>query len=305
MTQSQQTAATLRDEVQQAVDTGPHRMRIGLRPLADEDWIAPQSDFDAQLRAREAILSTQDDVIIATEGSIDAQAELLALVADHVTRYLPAHYTREGDSIHVHATGRRWPLSCADPSALRVLAALIPDDVCILSPNSSGQYIMTAAAVCFPTRWKLRPKMGRTLMDIHGPVPEYASRIGAAMDRLFESLAVERPLWRTNWSLLDSPALFQPVRPDRPGQALTSSTIGASVWLRSERQTLRRLPRTQDIVFTIRIRQVSLDEACQDPLTVKRLQTQLSTMFDALQHYKGVHSLRPAIDEYLRARSHE
>ena len=52
--------------------------------------------------------------------------------------------------------------------------------------------------------------LGRKLLN--APVPGYAETVSAATDRVMGALTPERPLWRRNWSLLDSPALYQPVR---------------------------------------------------------------------------------------------
>ena len=44
---------------------------------------------------------------------------------------------------------------------------------------------MTAGVVCFPTRWSPAAKIGRSMAQIHDPVPRYDT-IAPAVDRLFE-----------------------------------------------------------------------------------------------------------------------
>ena len=43
-------------------------------------------------------------------------------------------------------------------------------------------------------------------------MPGYQSSIGTPMNKLFERLKVDKPVWRLNWSVVDDPALFQPFR---------------------------------------------------------------------------------------------
>ncbi|MBV9785849.1 MAG: DUF3445 domain-containing protein, partial [Acidisphaera sp.] len=72
-----------------------------------------------------------------------------------------------------------------------------------------GPYRLTAASLCFPTRWRLADKIGKPMQAIHATVPLYAERLARPVDRFFEKLAPQRPVFRTNFSLLDNPALFQ------------------------------------------------------------------------------------------------
>src|SRR6185295_19156177 len=105
--------------------------------------------------------------------------------------------------------------------------------------NDAG-WCLTAAAVCFPTRWDLPSKMGLPLATIHDPVPGYRARVVAPADRFFDALAPGPVFRRANWSLLDDPALFQPVarRGGGPNEAIDAHNAGDAIWFRVERQTL-------------------------------------------------------------------
>jgi hypothetical protein len=140
------------------------------------------------------------------------------------------------------------------------------------------------------------------MLDIHAAVPGYAHEVGAATERVMSSLQAARALWRQNWSLLDSPVLYQPERVE-PMQPLGSDDLGERLWIRSERQTLRRLPRSGAVLFTIRIRQCTLDSLCREPGAAERLLIQLETMPAALKAYKGLEQIDAMLRAYLRAAS--
>ena len=287
-------------EVSDAVPGGPHRMQIGLREQPLEAWIPDQWDFDEQLAEHGRLLDTRDDVLAARAGSEAASAELLEILVEHLPRAFPGRYQRAGERIRVVPLDRELPAAPSAGAALEVAARLVPDDLCVMEADPQGTYRLTAAAVCFPTRWRLAPKMGESLVAIHGPVPGYAERLGTGVDRVFASLAPGRVLARSNWSLVDSPALYQPVRAmDDRGVPFEPEHLGERLWVRSERQSVRRLPRTGAVVFTIRIRQVTLAEACRYEGVAARLGVQLATIPEPLAAYKGIPRIRAALERYL------
>ena len=107
--------------------------------------------------------------------------------------------------------------------------------------------MLTAALLAFPASWSLAEKIGRPLTAIHAPVAPYDEGIATRVQRMFDALPPGRVLSRANALGYDDPALFQPrsehARRDRPG--------ARPAWLRSERQTIRKLPDTGAVVFTI------------------------------------------------------
>jgi hypothetical protein len=88
----------------------------------------------------------------------------------------------------------------------------------------------------------------RPLSIIHEPVEEYDDNITRRVQRLFDGLQVGRPLWRFNALVYADAELFQPrkmlERREKPTQ-------NKAKYMRSERQTLMRLPRTKAVVFGI------------------------------------------------------
>ncbi len=110
------------------------------------------------------------------------------------------------------------------------------------------------------------------------------------MDRLFARLKINRPVWRINWSIVDDPALFQPTghgstesRPD-----ITVDNIADQLWIRMERQTLRRLPRSNDILFTIRIYVHPLSYLTTQPDQAARLASTWRGLDEDIQIYKSM-----------------
>ncbi len=68
--------------------------------------------------------------------------------------------------------------------------------------------------------------------------------------RIFDNLKVEQPVCRFNWSVYPDNELFHD---DRQAEHLKKGNLGINAFVRVEHQTLRKLPRSGDILFTIRI----------------------------------------------------
>jgi hypothetical protein len=284
--------------VARAIAPGPHRMTVGLRPLDPREWIDGDPGTDAQIRERACLLDRRDDVLGTLAGSEDGQHELLARLAAHLPERFPARYRACAGGIEVAATGETVPLGAAGVAPIARAGRLVAEDLCLMREDARGCYRLVAAALCFPTRWRLADKLGRALTPIHAPVPGYAEGIAGAVDRVMRGLDPARPLWRQNWSLLDSPALYQPERVAlvRP---LEDADLGTRLWLRSERQTLSRLPRTGDVVFTIGIRQCSLAALATVPGAAARLLGQLRSLPATLKAYKGLADSATKVERWL------
>lgn len=135
-----------------------------------------------------------------------------------------------------------WGAAVAD--VFDALPADTPDDICVLG-RVDGRWVLVGGELCFPNRWVLQEKIGLPVLDIHGPVPTYASQVGAGVDSLIERLADGRIVERANWSISDTGDYFEPRTPPP-----IPDIDPADLLLRVERQTLRRLGDL--VVFSIR-----------------------------------------------------
>ena len=247
---------------------------MGLRPLDLSRWFEIDDFWEQHLVAKESLLAHRAaDVVALTPECDEAAYELL----DEIERFTDCR-GREGEH----------PLVAA--------SRLVADDLCIMQ-RSNDAWRLTGAVVCFPSRWSLSSKLGASLDDIHSPVPLYDRDLAAPTRQFFERLSVERPVWRLNWTLLDSPELFQPL-PFR--KSVTGDP--SSWWFRVERQTLVRLERTDAIVFTIRTYVTSIQElVLAKPETASALVTALESASPETQEYKGWVGVAAALRPWLTA----
>ena len=259
----------------------PFRWRMGTRPLVANDWLEIDDARAADLALKEALVRDRPDHVIGwLPGSHDPATELAGLVSTAL----------EGEGLTM-ATPGDHPIDRCGRS--------VQEDLCLLERKDTG-WILTAGSVCFPTRWDFPSKLGRTLPEIHEPVPDYATAIGAAVDRFFDRMAPGDLAWRLNWSLVDDAA--RRLEPDRRQvSAVMPDDPATGLFFRVERQTLRRLDHHRAIVFGIRIHGWPLGEVVAH-LPPAAFARQLASMPGPVARYKNLTTLRAPLIEWLAHR---
>ena len=248
------------------LDAKGWRLAMGLRPLDLATWLERDEHLDDELAVKASLLKSEFTAVVATNPEGDeGSAELLSAVRDNLRTFHPGASREVNEAEH--------PIVAA--------SRLVQEDLCVLVKEDTWR--LRAACVCFPSRWELAEKIGTTLDDIHAPVPHYDETLGRPTNAFFDRLTPERSFWRLNWTLLDSPVLFQP-------QSVRRAPSGdlADWYLRVERQTLRQLPSSGAIVFTIRTYVESAASVRdRDPAFVSTLLHALETAPPDVQTYKG------------------
>ncbi len=256
----------------------PFTVSMGMRAMDPNEWIEIDEHIDAEIAQKRELLATnRKQVFAALEEGLAGSQETLRKLIEFLPKRFPERFSE--------------PISI-DPNMhpLEQASLLIQEDLVIMSPAPEGQWILSAACVCFPSRWDLLDKVGENLHSIHGPVPHYEERIGYATDAMFSKFTPDRPGWRINWTVLDSPDLFQPSGTGRKARAHESGnleTFAANTYFRSERQTLWALT-TGDVLFTIRTYVNSLEQLDERfPQFRENLGKTMITSSAQTQEYKG------------------
>ncbi len=167
-------------------------------------------------------------------------------------------------------------------SPLVALSLCVAEDLCLMRRHE-GEYRLVAACVCQPSYWSLTAKIGLPLNEIHRPVTDLDTAMAARMDRFFSNMPADSVFARRNWSIHSEAGAFQP-QPlpeygDRPG---------SSLFLRSERQSLRRL-RDDLVVFAIRVDLEPLQHLREYPQALADLQLAVAQLSPtALCDFGGV-----------------
>lgn len=279
---------------------GRFRLAMGLASVPEHAWFEIDRNLPVDLAAkRELLESRHDEVFCVLPEAGESAAALLCLMAAHLPQHHPAVFSDVAGRLYNRATGEEWDLARLPFHPLDVAARLVQEDICVLQPDN-GRHVLVGASLCSPARWRLADKIGRPLDAIHAPVPGYHEALGHTVGRFFEVLKPNRLVHRFNWGIVDDPAPFQPT--GRPVAAVSAVEVGAKLWLRVERQTLRRLPETGAVIFTIRTYITRLDSAIRSAQDAQDLAVALRDMPPETQQYKQITPAVPALLAWLDQR---
>ncbi|KAL2854844.1 hypothetical protein BJY01DRAFT_243496 [Aspergillus pseudoustus] len=149
------------------------------------------------------------------------------------------------------------------------------------SSDDGIPYTLQLYNTYYPAGFNPREKLGLPLANIHTPVPGYKEKLEKSMDRFFAKLEVGKFVLRANWSIMTpgarlfaafgglhdhSPEDFDAKKKGKGvgegegegegnKEAMEEETMdvegfdGSDTFLRCERQTLHRLPKSKALVF--------------------------------------------------------
>ncbi|KAK4936117.1 hypothetical protein LTR10_022961 [Elasticomyces elasticus] len=245
----------------------------------------------------------------------DACIETYEEITMYLTRRYPKVFQLKGGFVHNVATGEQFAFPEADPAqALAHAALMVQDDLVLMVEEEDGQYHLDAGAVCLPGFWRLREKYRMSLDTLHieAGVPHYQEKLMKSMNRFFKTMTPDKPVVRNNFFIqLDDGLHWSHRMGAQDGTDVASwaksdsSNLGVEeIHFRSERQTLRRLPRSKALLFTIRTYFEPVSVVAQEPHIPGRLAEAIRQWDDTVSTYKGKkhweHILLPYLDEQHR-----
>ncbi|THH20946.1 hypothetical protein EW146_g507 [Bondarzewia mesenterica] len=222
---------------------------------------------------------------------------------------------------------------------MTVAGLLVQDDLALMIEGSGETYYLRSGAICTAGFWRLEDKLGMSLDDIHfsGNVPQYQKKLRTSLNRFIQRLPVDKLIQRNNYFfkiVSDFTRPVEPLDPDELGWAET--TVGAEdafqsgaglgygkedaaehdvvdaavekqdmnvkpsmMRLRMERQTLRRLPKTGAVIFTIRTYIVPVEELVKEVGTPGRMASAIRSWPDDVAGYKSRASYQQYVLPYL------
>lgn len=245
---------------------GPPGIAPGLKPIAPEDWLLPDNEAETWLSDKRALMRDQRDAVFAAR---DADAEMME-VAEAV---LSVTGSASGD----------WP------TALEAASSTVSDDLCVMIRDEDGLWRLRAASLCAPTYWRLSEKFDQPLGGLHSPVPGGDPGLAKRISRIFDGLRPDFILERCNWSVQPGDARFTPSSVPLKAMAAEMAEADAldQLHLRVERQTIRKMPETGAVLFTIRVVNDPLRAALATPDHIEAFAQAWAQVDPDMYRYKG------------------
>ncbi|WP_374575264.1 heme-dependent oxidative N-demethylase subunit alpha family protein [Phenylobacterium sp.] len=253
---------------------------IGLKPIAEADWLEG-GEADPAARKDALYAAHRAQVFAQTPGSRTGQAEVAELVA----AALGPDPAPRSDLPPIYAAARR-----------------LSDDLCLME-KTGGAWRLAALSLSAGSFFSASDVIGQSLSELHGPVTGFQDRFLTRVQRIFDGLRPGLILERRNWSVVNSAELSAPdPAPMRARIAdIAPEDVGRALFTRVERQTLRRLPRTGGVLFTIRVWLSPLDEIAAEPGRLAAFGRAWRAAPEAFRDYKRLDLYDRLIDAFLRA----
>lgn len=282
---------------------------MGIRRLDWNEWIELDNEWTRYHNEKLSRISSEraDRLSKTSPEAKDAALETMELFSEYLVYRYPSlfEYYDNQQQIRIKTTGEIYPIYSEDP--LKYAALVIQDDLAIMIEGSDGQYYLKAGCILLPGFWRLEDKFNMPLAQIHlsGDVPKFKEKLQCGMERFFQKMTPQHAVVRNNYFI------------QTDGNLAWSSSIGSentfgigwenatpnppieNIYFRSERQTLRRLPRSGGILFTIRTYFIPIIDIAEEPGVPGRLASSIRSWPDDVALYRGKKAYEDVLLNYL------
>ncbi|KAJ4417902.1 hypothetical protein N0V85_001642 [Neurospora sp. IMI 360204] len=305
---------------------GPvYHTTMGLRTVAPENWIELDNQYAKYHSDKAARIAERGDkVIMVAPEAAEAAVELVKELVEYLPERYPSLFRRTAAGIDNLWSGESFDISVLTGTgekaveegrkAMEIAARLIQDDLALMVEQpEDDQYHLLAGAVLLPGFWRLTDKFGMSLAELHtsGDVPQYKEKLHRGMYNLFRRLRPEQMVGRNNYFIQvdDSLAWSWSIGSEDDTETSWSTAEKNRAiehhYFRSERQTLRRLPKTGAMCFTIRTYFEPIKAIAEEDYVPGRLASAVRSWGDDVAKYKGKERYGEVLLEFLDKKHQE
>lgn len=232
-------------------------------------------------------LHKKENFFFETDSEFNKEARLRMLAAN-ASEYVS--YKKENKDLVIESLGLFYlPLQLVidrtDKSSVEQsffeIAKASDSDIILLDETKK----IIASAVCFPSGWEPKEKLGNTVDEAHGVIPDVNSMVGSSINKFLDRLAVGELYTRSNIGFIGEDILD--CRPSKQIKKLTNKLDSRNTWIRLENQGIVKLPNGH-IVFGIKVENIPLHWFIVNSENKNGLREMLTTMPESMAVYKGI-----------------
>ena len=284
-------------------------------PLCEVD----RSRYDFEVSLKQQLLTESYSYYFhGGDATMTAQWDVVELVATDLAQHYPQDFQlqRQGDDWHWHnrITGQSAAFDFGDSNNLPTepldwIGRQVQEDLVLLSPDASASFV--GGQLCFANGWAISDKLGKPFLEIHHRTPRATMGSVETGARFLETLKPGRSFWRMSWNFklsdqMDMTTKHKPAyKADFAKRApqLTASDVGNAVFIRIERQTFTRLPRSHGLLFGIHTYNSSVAEEASDPNRARAILNVLRAAPRDVMDYKAITPIETALMTFLQGRA--
>ena len=291
--------------------------RMGTRVLKPDEPLCDiePSRYAVEIALKQRLLAEDHSYYFhGGESTWPAQWDVLELVATDLARIYPQHFrlAKDGDRWRWanELTGERTSFGFGDRASLPCepldwIGRQVQDDLVLLSSDASATFV--GGQLCFANGWAIDDRLGKPFLEIHRHTPSATMGSVHAGARLLETLKPGRTFWRMSWNFKLSDQMDQTTRHnpayksmfDARAPSLTTEAVGADVFIRIERQTFTRLPRSNGVLFGIHTYNSPVGEEAADPVRARHILNVVRAAPRDVKDYKAITPIETALVSFL------
>lgn len=284
--------------------------QLGLRPMRPETWILVGAEHaDMMKQKRERLDRYQDFYYGSLPDSLPAQRELRQRVTAHLLADHGDKFDRRGSIVLSRLTDRAVDLDDDSKEPLLQLSYLIEEDFMLLD-RADGAIRITAASNAYSSSGRLVAAVGHGMEWAHEGVPQLTNKLGPRIERVLSSIHVNAPTERFNWQITPLATVFFPHGDPHAANAAAMHEVlgelrrdparaGELLWMRAERQTLRRLPDSCAVAFSLHTYSDPLSCLEHDTESIRAILALLKGYSEERWHYSEMDIVREPLMAWL------
>ena len=251
-------------------------------------------------------------------GESTMQWDVLELVATDLAQNYPQHFKlRQEDNLwrwQNELLGLTASFCFGDASTLPCepldwIGRQIQEDLVLLSADPSASFV--GGQLCFANGWGISDRLGKPFLEIHVRTPKTTMPSIEMGTRFLQALKPGRHYWRMSWNfkLSDQMDMSPKHKPSykadfaQRAPKLTPKDVGDAVFIRIERQTFTRLPRSNGLLFGIHTYNSSVAEEATDPNRARSILNVLRAAPRDVKDYKAITPIEPPLITFLESRA--
>ncbi|KZP00434.1 hypothetical protein CALVIDRAFT_595249 [Calocera viscosa TUFC12733] len=293
----------------------PYYQTMAHQPMEIENWIEITSDYEWYLSEKKKVIESEPvyqgkKVLDSLPENDFACQELMETVIDWLPKRYPTLFDRllraqdEGsyDGIFNRVTGERFewleghaPDGC---KALTIISRLTECDFLMAREREDGHVYFTGGLVAFPGFYLLSEKIDKPMAVVHAPVPQFNEKLLMSVERTLKRMLPSAPFERSSWEIVDDLNLYWHNIALLPAGGKVSVDPG-DLYLRIDRQTFRKLPKSRGIIFGVHPLVRKLESLRRSPLLPALLHKIHTESSRDLMVYKGAEAYEAALGPWL------
>ncbi|GAA5941656.1 hypothetical protein JCM3775_003623 [Rhodotorula graminis] len=234
----------------------PYFQTMAHQAMHVNHWIEIDARYEAEMQYKASVVQRyRDETVISLPENDEGAGELLETLVDYLPKRYPTLFAPlPNGGIHNKVLGERhYDLKgMTGTDALVVVSKLVQDDFLMGREREDGHVYFVGGIVAVPGFYSFKDKVGKSMREVHEPVPQFNDKILMSVERTLKRFKPEEPFERSSWEIVDDLKAHKHNIATLEGDDKLADDLPPSEYIfRIDHQTFRKLPKSRAVVFGV------------------------------------------------------